>query len=106
MATKGSQNRQEAEEVTHQIASGIPHQLPPSADGFVHPRFWEPFVAIQQFPFDRKQFINENGHWIWIAGPNKQVDISNWKLYWTGSDGKEKCLTLDESKKDPTLKDL
>lgn len=87
------------------VALAIPHQLPPSADGFVYPKEWEPFVEQQKNPLDRKLIIEEGDHYIWLAGKDFQVDITNWKLPWIGKDGKEKLLTFAEKAKDPELQE-
>lgn len=66
---------------------------------FIYPNEWGKIVAKYPNKFCPRMILRKEyslyGNYTWQASENKQIDISNWKLFWT-VDGREVLLTIDE----------
>ena len=54
---------------------------------YVFPSTWKKLLKDHKYPLTPRM--------IWQSDPDKQVDITNWKFYWT-KDGKTILQTFDE----------
>ena len=50
----------------------------------LQPKEWKKITARYPKEFSFKSVLGQpvDGKWLWQAGPDAQVDITNWKLYW------------------------
>lgn len=68
---------------------------------FIFPPEWKKIIAKYPYEFKPRMIFGKkiDGKWIWQAGPNQQIDITYWKLFWN-QDGQEILATMDEFMKE------
>jgi hypothetical protein len=61
-------------------------------DNFLYPSQWRKIVRKYRYPFCPRMILIVNGEFIWQCAPNKQLNISHWKLEWFCPNTRKKLL--------------